>query len=428
MSTQLDDQGRFRFDALFAGQYQMTIGTHVISGRLSESVDDFVIDLAQMEKSSGAREVEVRFTERGKPVTPAGSVTAQMEVFDSRGQLRFGGTLPIVEGVVRLRMKTPGTLRLVANGCLGYWFADVNTEVPAGADSFQAHVPVVSAGAIRVQVASPDELQNGAGTLSASVQFHDKTSEGKQVVSFSRNSESSDEVVLAPVPLDVACLVSATQGFRIVYAPLVSLDGAEPVRDLTLRFPKAIDAVVRVESVDGKPLPQIPIEVNYEPASTPRGAISGDPSPGGHGWSGDRQTDRNGQNILAGMPENGTGYTVVAQPRRDWQVGRADVRTDGGVTVLKLDRGQVIEGRVIDKKTGRPVSGIEVRAWPAGRPLGGIREFPAEAPTDANGNFRFSNLPRQTVKLIVWGTSFPSQPEVEPGQSEPVTLKVQVPD
>jgi hypothetical protein len=30
------------------------------------------------------------------------------------------------------------------------------------------------------------------------------------------------------------------------------------------------------------------------------------------------------------------------------------------------------------------------------------------------------------VKLIAWGTRFPSEPEVEPGQSDPVTLKVQL--
>jgi hypothetical protein len=104
------------------------------------------------------------------------------------------------------------------------------------------------------------------------------------------------------------------------------------------------------------------------------------------------------------------------------------VRTDGKITILKLERGLAIEGRVIDKRTGRPVSGIEVRAWPASRPLGGFREFPAEALTDTDGNFRFSNLPAQTMKLIAWGASFPSQPEVEPGQSEPVTLEVEVPN
>ena len=142
----LDADGRFRFDGLFAGKYQLIIGPHVVSGRLDESVSDLVIDLAELERTSQARDVEVRFTESGKPVMPAGSVIAQMEVLDSRGQRRFGGPLPILEGVVRLRMKTPGTLRLVANGCMGYWFAEVDTQVPVGTDSFQAHVPVLPAG------------------------------------------------------------------------------------------------------------------------------------------------------------------------------------------------------------------------------------------------------------------------------------------
>ncbi|HEY2252738.1 MAG TPA: carboxypeptidase-like regulatory domain-containing protein, partial [Planctomycetaceae bacterium] len=372
MSAKLDDEGRFRFESLFAGKYQMTIGTHVINGRLDESVNDLVVDLAKLEQTSGARDVEIRFAENGKPVVPGGNVTAQMEVLDSHGQQRFGGSLPIVDGVLRLRMKTPGTLRLVAFGCQGYWFADFDAQVPAGADPFQAQLAVLPAGAIRVKVVAPDDRSKGRDRPGASVQFQHQTPQGMRRESFSQNSASSDEVVLAPVPLDVPCLVSASEGFRIGYVPIVTLDGAEPVRELTIELPKAVDAIVRVESVDGQPLPDIPIEVSYEPPPPPRGKVSGDLFPGAHGWGGDRQTNRSGQTILAGMPENGIGYTVIAQPKRDWQTGRTAVQTDGGVTVLKLERGKVIEGRVVDKQTGRPVPGIEVRARPAGRPLGGF--------------------------------------------------------
>ncbi len=85
------------------------------------------------------------------------------------------------------------------------------------------------------------------------------------------------------------------------------------------------------------------------------------------------------------------------------------------MTVLKLERGKVIEGRVVDKTTGRPVPGLEVRARPASRLLGGYREFEADGLSDSNGNFRFSNLPAQAVKLIGWGTSFPSSRKLSRG-------------
>jgi beta-lactamase regulating signal transducer with metallopeptidase domain len=427
-SAKLDADGRFRFDTLLAGRYQLSLGPHTISGKIDQSITDLVVDLQELEKTSGARAVEVRFTDEDVPVKPAGSVIAQMEVLDARGRPRFGGPLPIVEGVVRLRMKTPGTLRLTAVGCQGYWFADVDTAVSAGSDPFQVRVPVLPAGAIRVKLVLPEERARDYGPTMGSAQFHVDSPAGMRRVSISGTSVSPTEIVLAPVPLDVACLVSATQGFRIEYAPIVSLDGADPVRDVTLHLPKAIDAVVRVESAEGQPLPKIPIEVNFEPTARPPGTAPGDPSPGSNIWSGDRQTDRNGQTILAGMPRNGDGYSLVARPKRDWQFARTDVRTDGEVTVLKLERGHVIEGQVVDKKTGRPVSDIEVRARPVTRSLGGFREYVAEAVTDANGNFRFSNLPEETVKLIAWGTSFPAEPEVEPGQSERVILMINVPE
>jgi beta-lactamase regulating signal transducer with metallopeptidase domain len=430
LDTDVDAQGRFHFADMFAGKYQLTIGPHVVNGRLDDSVGDLVIDLAKLKKSDAARDVEISFAENvqiaAQPVAPGGFVTAQMEVVDSRGRSRFGDALPIVDGVVRLRMKTPGTLRLIPEGCLGYWFRDVDMKVPEGDDVFQTQIDVVPAGAIRVKVVAPEKLLKRDGLPSASVQF--RHPEGDFIRMFSRNSVSANEVVLSPVPLDVACLASVTQGFRIVHAPIVTLDGAEPVQDLSVALPKAINAVVRVESADGKPLAHVLIEVKYEPVPLPRGAVSRDLSPGANTWGGDRQTDRKGETILAGMPENGTDYTVIAEPKKDWQPARADVRTDGGVTILKLERGLVIEGRVIDKKTGRPVPGLEVRARLADRPLGGPRQYLTEAPTDANGNFRFSNLPNRTVKLIVWGTSFPVEPVVEPGQAELVILEVAVPE
>ena len=430
LNANVDAQGRFHFADLFAGKYRLMIGPHVVEGRLEDSVSDLVIDLAKLKNSDEARDVEISFAEHlqpdPQPVAPGGFVTAQMEVLDSRGNRRFGGALPIVDGIVRLRMKTPGTLRLVPEGCLAYWFWDVDTEVPAGNDAFKTQVNVLPAGAIRIKVVAPEKLPDRDGLPTASVQF--RPTERDFIRSFSRNSASPNEVILSPVPLDVACLVTVTQGFRIVHAPIVTLDGAEPVRDLTVPLPKAINAVVRVESADGKPLPRIPIEVNYESAPPQRRAELGDLSPGANIWGGDRQTDRQGETILAGMPENGSGYTVVAQPKKDWRFGRADVRTDGGVTILKLERGLVIEGRVIDKKTGRPVPGVEVRARPADRAQRGIREFLTEAPTDTNGNFRFSNLPAQTVKLDVWGTSFDDERIAEPGQSERVILEIEVPE
>lgn len=422
-STKIDEEGRFRFDSLFAGKYHLSVGRHMIDGRLEESKLDLIVEL---NKSEGAgRDVEVRFVEGGMPVRPAGTVGVQMEILDDAGQPVWGGPRAIVDGIVRLRVRPSDTLRLIPEGCLGYWFHEVNLPVPDGAEPFIAEVPVLPAGAVRVKILSPVKRGKSKPQVGAGIQFSLTTQNGTRMVSIHRNSETSDEVVLSPIPIDVPYLVSASQDYRRAFAPVSRLEGDAPVRDVTLALPSAIDAAVHVETASGAALSRISLEVNHSPPSSGRG---GNLTPGGMSWMNDQLvTDREGRVTLVGLPANEEGYSITAKPMRDWQPGKATIRTDGGVTILTLQPGNILEGKVVDKKTGRGVPDISLSATLVHSSPGKPADFNAEAPTDAEGNFRFSNLPDEKVRLLPTPASFATAPEVIPGTKEPVVVEIQVP-
>ena len=97
--------------------------------------------------------------------------------------------------------------------------------------------------------------------------------------------------------------------------------------------------------------------------------------------------------------------------------------------MVQLERGQVVEGRVIDVATGWPVPDAEVYAVNGGGEAASIRIHEAEALTDREGRFRISTLPAGRCDLGVRSANFDGrQPSVAAGNGEPVTLRVKLPE
>jgi beta-lactamase regulating signal transducer with metallopeptidase domain len=422
-STKLDASGRFQFDSMFPGKYQLSIGRHVINGSLEESVADFVIDLDQLSKSSAARDVEIRFVEGGKPVKPGGTVGVQSEILDANDQKHWGGARGIVDGHVRLRVMTPQSVRITPSGCFGYWFDETNIEVPEGTGPFAAEIPVLPAGAIQVKVLTPEGKSDIGAFRRAGAQFSISTSDGVRSFSIDNSNSGSDVIMLSPIPLEAPCLVSASRQYRRVFSPELQLDGEAPVRTVTLALPRAVPAEFRVESVDGAPISRVPLEVNWSPPPR-KESRPGQLSPGGMTWSSDQQlTDRDGRLTLEGFPAEELGFTVTALPLRDWQSAKAEIHTDGKPTVIRLEPGYVIEGRLVDETTKRGIPGINVRARLVMRDPHDSWDYPAEGPTDAEGRFRFSNLPPKEIELLSYEAQIRNSPKFEAGNAAPVVIE-----
>jgi len=95
---------------------------------------------------------------------------------------------------------------------------------------------------------------------------------------------------------------------------------------------------------------------------------------------------------------------------------------------IRLDAGHVLTGQVLDE-SGKPVPGIEVYAMRSDLDLtpGAINAFEAEAVTDAEGRFRFSNLPDDRLDIHARQLVNERTVTVQAGESDEITLHGQVP-
>ena len=101
----------------------------------------------------------------------------------------------------------------------------------------------------------------------------------------------------------------------------------------------------------------------------------------------------------------------------------------GAPIAIRLETGLVIEGRVIDHASGVPLGEVEVyalhRAGTVDRPWPGW--FEAEARTDTDGRFQFSNLAPGQYTISSRGGRVPGgdPPTRTAGSGDPVTLAIE---
>jgi hypothetical protein len=149
----------------------------------------------------------------------------------------------------------------------------------------------------------------------------------------------------------------------------------------------------------------------------------------GHGFGGPTaMTDRQGHFSFPNVNPNVQGeYHVELKFTRGFQSVRRQV-IPGEPIAIRLETGLVIEGRVIDHASGVPLGEVEVYALPSARTA--ERHWPvwfeAEARTDSDGQFRFSNLPPGQYSINSRGDRVPGgAPTRTAGSGDPVTLAIE---
>ena len=149
------------------------------------------------------------------------------------------------------------------------------------------------------------------------------------------------------------------------------------------------------------------------------------------------KTDKDGRFRIDGLPARSRSLLEVSAPGKaatdtsdecytDWWAMCPHAAGDGNIRVVLAEEA-VIEGQVVEKKTGKPVAGVKVFA---GEPL---VISPAPVVTDQEGKFRIAGLTEgeHTVQIVQpkdrladW---VPASREVatKAGKTQSVTLKVE---
>ncbi len=231
-------------------------------------------------------------------------------------------------------------------------------------------------------------------------------------------SPLDESFMLTPLPLGGVYRAVASRGRYYAVSDPVTVDAASPLPEVELQMGLGVTMAVQVFGPDGRSLADVPVEFRYEL----HGAGNG-------GAGGPVMSDAQGLARFEGVnPEAGRYYGVI-DLRRDYQPIRAQLGPAEDPPMVQLERGQVVEGRVIDVATGWPVPDAEVYAVNGGGEAASIRIHEAEALTDREGRFRISTLPAGRCDLGVRSANFDGrQPSVAAGNGEPVTLRVKLPE
>lgn len=416
----VDGQARFTIHNLVPGKTVLMAGdVKVPLGLVEKPMDGVVLDLDATQSVAANRKVILNFTGPEPGVTPRGTVGVQLWSAD---QTYLGGDnkpIELVDGRAEVLAPVGSRVHYAPLQVIGAWFkADDVTPIPAGSEPLVVDVPTVPAGAIAGRVVNADGAPAGSATFG--VHVAEKPPVSDPLLSFDTNRIHADPTtgnfMITPVPLGGTYVLKVNRDQTFVVTQPLRLDASNPTVNVDLKLPKGQDATVRVLLPDGQPVAGIPVAFLYD-------------SPyGGHSFSPPPQTDARGEVHFHSLnPDAPGGYFANIEPRATYCPVRLPLQL-GGAAVVTLIPGQSLTGRVVDAKTGRPVPGAAVRAWPADWSKKHVFDtYRAEAPSDAAGRFRFSTLRSETYNMIVEGVGGTSPPPTPAGQSAPVELKIDIP-
>jgi beta-lactamase regulating signal transducer with metallopeptidase domain len=385
----VDASGRFRATGL------MPVETVIQAGKQSVRVDlkgpetQVTIDLNAARPDPKRRRVVLKFLTPDAAPLATGSIaviaaTADNEAPASRVEYK------IERGEVAFDAPVPGRVMFEPKVVIGYWFKDGDVNIEAADGPKIVEVPTFPGGAISGQVLGPDGAPIASGVSLGYRTVGTLKMPGGESLSFNRANfrvDSEGRFFLSPVPLGGTYVVTVHLGHKSQVSEPLTLDGASPTGRVTLRIPKTGSAEGRVVDPEGRPIAGAPITLEFvHPLA-------------GMGWSPATPTDANGRFRFDDLGADVGRYKVILDSRKRYQPAEATLNLGGPAVEIRTTPGHIIEGRFVDLATGFPIPGIEVYAHPQAWKVGERYGFEAESMTDADGRFRFSNLPAGDFQL-----------------------------
>ena len=281
----------------------------------------------------------------------------------------------------------------------GYWVADqLGIDVPEGKGPLAVTISDLHpAGMVSGMVEDADGKPAPAESFSVSLinVEHDKQPPAGWTPPQPYNaSGGSSSYLISPVLLDRSYRLAAWgPQSQVIVSDEFKVDSSNPLRRISLRFEPGIAKQVRVLDPAGRPRAGIPVKLQFTAAFS---------------WTlmmPARQTDADGSVTFANVNPNVKGeYAVVIEPGADYQGITQEITVDRSrVSEIKLEQGYPLQGRLVEDRSGKPLGRRKVEAYPVYEEDHADRSR-AEAWTDSDGRFAFSNLDSRPYTLHVDGT------------------------
>lgn len=406
-----DGVGDFEIDGLWPGTLHINAGSRAITLTLTDSLDDYVIDLRPPAPGAPAAErpLVIRLlVPKGAPSKGTASLIIWPGTPNSIGntkEVSFDGA------EARLDVPAPSRLELRSGALIGYWFEPVTMDCAATGDELVWEVPVHPAGAFIGRVIDAE----GHPVLGASVtSFAVRRTTIAEPLPTPDTSDAGPDgrFMVTPVAYGVPYILVAGKNAQFIVGDEMTLDAKTPLRETVLKFAPGIKLQGSVLLPDGAPAEFVDVRLSYD-------------TPWDHSFSHTVKTDRLGHFEMDGVNPDAPGkYALEVQSRRTYRPYRLGITPDELDQIITLNRGEVLKGNVTDQDTHAPIAGVEVYAIKQGAPFDSFSYIDADEPTNDRGEFEFTRLAPVRYNLGVYSADVIGEPTAIGGQPDAVHIQV----
>jgi len=401
------DVGRFHITDLLPGEVSLALPGRTIRFDLTESLTDHIIDLrlpeegGPLEDPVQTRRVIVRVRPPDGSPTPTGALRVDYVVPGTRSYKLFW--LPLQDGQVAIEVPLPegkpGKFRYGPIRSSGYWLPDKSEiPIPRSDEPMEIGVDALPAGAVYGEVIDADGRPVPFFNLSLLKVKKPETPDGKWPSNHDTGDGGRDDgkFMLAAIPLGgvyrVAAWPTRVGHYEMAMSDPLTIDAANPVREVTLQFPRGIDHPVRVVGPDRMPVVGVAVSLHYS-------------TPYSHGFGfASLNTDEDGRCVFRGVnPELPGEHRVRVQPWGPYQGTEIDVELDGSLQVIEVKGGLTLKGVIIDDSTGKPLPHRSVRLHPDYRSRTAYRGK-ITGRTNHRGRFTINGLEAARYRVFVGDT------------------------
>jgi beta-lactamase regulating signal transducer with metallopeptidase domain len=397
-------EGVARFSVVFpfAAETKLYLGSQEVGVEASPDGSGVRrIDLAALpsalktETAAAEREVHVVFKTPDRSLSPEG--TLHVDYIGSHNTWRQE-SVPIRGGLAAFRAPVGAKLEFKPTGLTGYGFApgeEATCRVEPGSGPQPFTLACFPAGSLygEVREANGDPARNILISVVQAARDSGKTL-GVDVKNRSSGDDATYRFTATPLPLGETYQIIAYRNFTYAAGPAVRLTGEAPIARSDVVLPAGQRVVLTVTDESGHPIPGVKATFSLELEDAR------------HGFSRDAfMTSGVGEIVLDALNFDIPGhYSLELSPPRGFQPRRILLEKGKPHQQAVLEKGEVLEGIAVDKKTGQPLANREVTARrDKYEPLTAGLVFRAEAPTGPDGHFRFSTLPEDDVTIWVEG-------------------------
>ena len=423
-------EGRFEITNIKGNRVRIGSGSYRKALNIeNELPDEVLIDLTDPAPADGqeykSRELIVKFDYPEGAPAPQGKLILKYIDPEFATNTYKNREITIEKGYGRFEIPTPGKVGYDNDGVTGYWFSEKSEiQVPYAEDPFVITIPAILAGSIYGEVFEADGSK--ADNVLVAVVAVEKSPlmgdspflhvEGKNTAS---EGEPDARYVISPLPLGGKYVVITHKKHLYMVSEQIVLDETGPIRRLDMTLPEGRAFEVRIVDENGKTMPSVPVKLGYD-------------TPWNHGFSREAiYTDTQGKLVIERFNPSVPGsYSVVVKDLAGYRPVRKKIVNTQEPLEIKLEKGHVVTGIVVDDDTGRPIPGVEVYALPVDFSLPEPTTYlDADQATNQQGRFRFSTMAMRKYQLHVRSGRLmnPRGSEVVTvGQAEQVILRVKL--